>query len=105
MSRATVFKGLPRKHDSLWFMDEFVTLIVPRVSLFPEGNWTELTFAKTSGSITRDTGKNFQWVTSASPSNVRSQRQLRDTSPIRVIVSLVANRRHAILIPHQRLYR
>ena len=74
MSRATVLKGLvPRKHDSLCCMGEFVSLIVPMVSLLPEGNWTELTFAKTSGSVTRDTGKKLpisdQCVLSNHPRN------------------------------------
>ena len=69
MSRATVLKGLPRKHDSLWGTDEIVTLIVPRVSLLPEGNWTELTFAKTSGSVTRDTGKKLPIGDQCVPSN------------------------------------
>ena len=53
----------------IWGMDEIVTLIVPRVSLLPERNWTELTFAKTSGSVTRDTGKKLPKGDQCVPSN------------------------------------
>ena len=36
-------------------------------TLETRGNWTKLTFTKTSGSITRDTEKIGQWLTSVSP--------------------------------------